>query len=86
MLPTFFQQKTAATGAAFGAAQPCAGFRSPARVSLFAIAPPRTHKIAIEEFCQIGRLEIKFGRLEIIHVLMCCLYLRLSTWGSLFCW
>ena len=27
---------------------------------------PRTHKIVIEEFCQIGRLEIKFGRLEII--------------------
>ena len=52
MLPTFFQQKTAATGAAFGAAQPCAGFRSPARVSLFAIAPPRTHKIAIDELCQ----------------------------------
>ena len=23
---------------------------------------PRTHKIVIEEFCQIGRLEIKFGR------------------------
>ena len=27
---------------------------------------PRTHKIVIEEFCQIGRLEIKFGRMEII--------------------
>ena len=27
---------------------------------------PRTHKIVIEEFCQMGRLEIKFGRLEII--------------------
>ena len=27
---------------------------------------PRTHKIVIEEFCQIGRLEIKFGRLEMI--------------------
>ena len=27
---------------------------------------PRTRKIAIEEFCQICRLEIKFGRSEII--------------------
>ena len=27
---------------------------------------PRTHQMVIEEFCQIGRLEIKFGRLEII--------------------
>ena len=30
---------------------------------------PRTHQMVIEEFCQIGRLEIKFGRLEIINLI-----------------
>ena len=35
-------------------------------VEILDLLGPRTHKIVIEEFCQIGRLEIKFGRLEII--------------------
>ena len=30
------------------------------------IAQPKTHQMMIEEFCQSGRLEIKFGRMEII--------------------